>query len=305
MKTLNLSVFVVMIFFSAAALAQQSPSAAPSSSLNLDTAVKNPEFKETHEITDSKLRAQSGSLSKYSLRFDLTYAGPAIGTPLAKDQPNPDNVLRQNATNLKGSIGARYRLSPTDSLSLTGGISAIHPFHGMERFDMNNPTLGYDKFHRFGSFQARNALSVSAETTPIFRQVGAAAALAYGSSLVYDFGTTGFSAGVDGLLYYRIYDREYQVSDRSATRYSVILSPLFKYNFSDRLSLGTSTNFVFWNPRARDNEWALLPQTVNQRLNLGYAITKDVYLAPFLNIYPSKVAWDTTTVNIQTIFSLM
>lgn len=262
-------------------------------------------YEDSREITDAKMRADLGSLSRFSVKFDLRYLGPAMGKPFERDLPNPDRMVRVNATSLKGSISGRYRLDSNSSLFLGGGLNALHPFHGMSRMDVNTPQFGYDMFHRLGEAQMRNAFSASVETVPTYLDVGMAGGLNYVGSLVRNLGTSGFAVGTDMMFFYKVYSREYRPTDRSVPRYTTILSPVLKYNFSDSLSVGTNVDFAFWNPRSRDSETVLLPQTVTQKLSLGYAFTKSVYVSPYLNFYPGKMATDTTTVNVATVFSLL
>lgn len=297
-----LSQLFLVVFLSAGiALAQTTDS----NTLKTDLQPKNKKFEDTREITDPKMRADLGSLSRYSFKFDLTYNGPAMGKPFEKDLPNPDNMVRVNATSLKGNISGRYRLDSNSSLFLGGGLNALYPFHGMERLDVNTPQIGYDMFHRVGPAQMRNAFGVSFETVPTYQAVGVAGGLNYVGSLLFDMGTSGFTGGTDMMLFYKVYNRDYQPSDRNVPRYTTILAPSLKYNFSDRMNVGTNLNISFWNPRARENTTALLPQTVTQKLSFGYAFTKTVFVSPYLNFYPGKLATDTTTVNVSTVFSLM
>lgn len=270
------------------------------------TVLKNKKFEDTREITDTKMRADLGSLSRYSFKFDLSYYGPAMGTPWEKNLPNPDGVVRDSTTKIKGNISARYRLDSNSSLFLASGLSTLYPLHGVGRTDVNTPQVGYDMFHRLGDVQMRNALSVSAVTVPTYQAVGMAAGLNYVGSLIFEFGTSGFFAGTDLLFFYNIFNREYNpTTDRGTPRYTGIFSPSLKYNFSDRWNVNTNLGFAFWNPRSLENEWALWPQAVTQKLAVGYAFTKAVYVSPYLNFYPGKIATDTTTMNISTVFSVL
>lgn len=297
----------LILFLTATMAAAQSTASMPTEhgTIKSEIQLKNKKFEDTREITDPKMRADLGSLSRYSFKFDLTYNGPAMGKPFEKDLPNPDNMVRVNATSLKGNISGRYRLDSNSSMFLGGGLNALYPFHGMERLDVNTPQIGYDMFHRLGGAQMRNAFGVSFETVPTYQAVGIAGGLNYVGSLLFDLGTSGFAAGTDMMLFYKVYNRDYQLSDRNVPRYTTVIAPSLKYNFSDRMNVGTHLSFAFWNPRARSNETVLLPQTVTQKLSFGYAFTKTVFVSPYLNFYPGKLAMDTSTVNISTVFSLM
>jgi hypothetical protein len=268
-------------------------------------ALKNKTFEDTHEITDAKMRADAGSLSKYSLKTDLTYLGAALADPTAKNQPNPDNMARPTATTLGGSISARIRTTPETAVSLGAGLSALNPFHGNGRWDLKNPALGFDSAHRDGEYQVRLAPSLAVETVPEFLDRGSVGGFGFVASLVRDIGTSGFAGGIDGIFFYRVFNRDFQEQDGRIGRDVFIISPTLKYNFSDRMNIATSLQKAMWNPRSSRNEWALWPQSLNQRLSLGYAFTKDVYFSPFINFYPEKLAMDTTTLSFSGIFSVM
>lgn len=267
--------------------------------------LKNKKFEDTLEITDSKMRADLGSMSRYSFKFDMSYFGPAVGKPFEKDLPNPDHMVRVNATNLRGSISGRYRLDSNSALFVAGGLSALYPFHGMSQFNVNTPTFGYDMFHRLGEAQVRNAFGASVETVPTYLAVGVSGGLNYIGSVLFDLGASGFATGMDLMFFYKLYNREYRAIDGFVQRYTGILAPSLKYNFSDRWSMSTNVGFAFWNPRFIKNETALWPQTITQKLGVGYAFSKAVYVSPYLNFYPAKVAMDTSTINISTVFSIL
>lgn len=265
----------------------------------------NKKFEEDKNITDSKIKADAGSLSRYSLKFALSYFGPPVGDLSNKKQPNPDGAIGPNDTALQGAISARYRLSKESAISIGTGMGARTPFHGSEQTDIKNPFIGIDRTGRLGDLQMRNQISFEYATYPEYREVGQWGTLDYKGSLVYNFGTTKWAAGVDTSINYFMYEREYIAKDRSAGRYTVAFYPEVKYNWSDKLNLYSSVAIKFANPRARDNEWDMLNKKLTQRVGLGYAVSRDIYLAPNLNFYPENARLDSTTFNFTTIFSIL
>ncbi len=270
----------------------------------LRSELKNKIFQENTEITDAKLKADSGSLSRYSLKFNVTYSGPTLTDLSEKDQPNPDGSIGSFQTALGGNMGARYRINSKSTFGVSTGLKAIHPFHGAERIDLSNPSLTYDYSARVANVQMKNSPGFVLRTVPDFTKVGQYGMLLDNHSLVYDLGFSGFSIGTDMAVGVFLYNREYQVSDGKSARYSFEFNPNLKYNFSDKLSLITSSNISLWNPRGRSDQYALLNKAVNQKLGLGYAYQRDVYLNPFLTFYPQHLAWSGITLNMTTIFSV-
>jgi len=296
--------------FSVAAFAQSSSVSTATTTTNenrtsLSDLTANKKFEENNDITDAKIKADAGSLSRYSLKFNLSYYGPTLGELDAKDQPNPDGGVGTYDTSLGGSLGGRLRLDRQTTISFGTGLKIIHPLHGAERTDLNNPYASYDLTTKLGGVQMRNSWGVSYITIPNYTAVGEYGGLSYDLSLNYDLGASGFAISFDSSVGYYLYKREYIASDKKASRSSLSFYPGLKYNFTDKLNVNTSTSISYLNLRSTSNELQMINRTVSQRLGLGYAYTRDVYVAPYLNMYPDHLAWDTTTINISTSFSVL
>jgi hypothetical protein len=275
-----------------------------STSTVIKTETVNKQFNENQDITDAKLKADGGSLSRYSLKFNLTYAGGVLSNLSEKDQPNPDGTLGSFQTSLGGSMGARYRIDSKSTVGISTGVKMIHPFHGAERTDLTNPSLTYDRSFRAGSVQMKNTPGFVYRTVPEFTRAGQYGMIYDNHSMVYDIGKSGFSIGVDMALGAYMYSRDYEKTDGKAGRYTFEFNPNLKYNFNDKTAMVTQTQISWWNPRARDDQFALLNRTVTQKLGLGHAVTRDIYLNPYLNFYPQHLAWSGVTLNMTTIFSV-
>lgn len=280
-------------------------------STSASSILSNKKFEEDKDITDAKLRADSGSLSRYSLKFNLSYYGPTLNDFSVQDQPNPDGSIGTYETAIAGSFSGRYRIDPSHSISVGTGIKAIHPFGDMDRFDLSNPFMSYDIMNRFGNLQMRNSPGISAITIPNYTKVGEYGSASYDMSMIYNLGVSRWAVGTDFNIGYYLYSRDYRPGsvkaggDGAASAYSVSLSPMVKYNFTDKFSMNTSLGFSWLNPRSRDNLSVLLNRTITERLGMGYAFTRDIYFAPYLNFYPNRLAMDTTTINVSTIFSIL
>lgn len=275
------------------------------SAVKVGDVIKNEKFEEDKDITDARLKADSGSLSRYSMKFSLSYFGPPVGDLSNKNQPNPDGSVGVFSTSLSGSISGRYRIDSKSAIGLGTGISALTPFHGVERTDVKTPFVSYDRSTRVGEVQMRNSYGVSVTTVPNFRDIGQYASLSYDNSLIYNIGSSGFAAGMDSVLGVFLYERDYVKKDGKASRYMLGFYPQVKYNFSDKVNVYTSVAMGFWNPRSRENEADLLNRTLSGRLGMGMAFSRGIYFAPYLNFYPENLRADTTTVSFSTIFSML
>ncbi len=288
-----------------------SSSTSESSSLVLPKSLENRQFEEASEITDSKIRAESGSRSRYSAKFNLSYFGPTLNDASTKSQPNPDNSNAPKSTALGGSVSTRFRLDKSSSLGFGTGVKAVTPNYGFNRFDVNNPYLNYDYTQKIGSAQIRNALGVSAITIPEYKNIGETAALNLDQSIAYQIAASPFFVTLDTSLSYYLYNRGYNPGptkkggDGKAQRYSFQALPGLKYRMSDSLSLSTSVAIGTYNPRSHESSLILWRSSVTQRVAMGWAITRDVYIQPYFDLYPQALAIDTTTVNITTVFSIL
>lgn len=262
-------------------------------------------FLENSEITDAKLRADAGSLSQYSLRFNLMYMGPPATNLSALNQPNPDGVVAPTATAITGTIGVRYRLDNASSVSFHAGLSDLYPFHAEQKLDVSNPGISYDQSFNLAGVQILSAPGVSLVTQDVYRSKGGWLGLRYAISAVYSLGKTGFAAGSEALLGYYLFNREVQRADGKIRDLNLILSPFLKYNVSDRFNVNTALGFTLYHLRTSARITDIASRAVTQKLGVGYAFTRDVYVSPYLTFYPSKPRLDTTTVNMSTSFSVL
>ncbi|HWU42531.1 MAG TPA: hypothetical protein VN132_03800 [Bdellovibrio sp.] len=270
--------------------------------------VFNKKFEEDQNITDAKLKADAGSLERYSIKFNLSYAGPPVGDLDNKMQPNPDGSAGTYETSLGGSISARYRISTSTALSLGTGVSALTPVQGVKRYDVKNPFVSYDMSNRFWDTQMRNAFGATLVTNPDWKVQGETSGLTYDNYWLYNIGTSGWGIELDTSFAYWIYDRganPKNVKEMKSGMYTVNLYPQVKYNFSDKFSANTSLNMPFVSPRGSNDRTILWNRTLSQRVGVGYAFTRDIYFSPYLNFYPKSAELDSTTINFSTTFSIL
>jgi hypothetical protein len=275
------------------------------STLKVGDVLKNKKFEDDKDITDSKLKADSGSLSRYSLKFAFSYYGPPIGDLSNEKQPNPDGSIGNTDTAVGGSVSFRYRLDPKSAISAGTGINVLTPVQGSKRTDVKQPFVSYDRNSRLGDVQLRNSYGVAAVTTPEYQAVGEYAGLSYDNSFIYNFGSSGFAAGVDSSLNYYLFNRGYEKADRNAQQYTLGFYPQVKYNITDKTNVYTSLALGFQNLRSSDEEFQLLNKTLSARLGMGMAFTRDIYFAPYLNFYPKDLKTESTTISFATVFSIL
>lgn len=268
-------------------------------------------FEDSNTLTDPKLRADAGSLSSLSIRASLSYLGPTLGDLSSPEQPNPDGTVGNYSQAMKGSVSLRYRLSPDSTISAGTGISLIKPFHGWDRTDVNNPFFRYDFSNRFGNLQMRNSPGLTVSTVPNYTAIGQFGGVSWDNSLVYNIGDTKLAISFDTTFDYWIFTRAHRPGstkkggDGRASQYSISWYPGLKYNFTDKFNLNGSAGFSLFNPREVFDDTTLWNRTATLRLGVGYALTRDIYLAPYLQGFVTRPSLEMTTVNFSGVLSVL
>jgi hypothetical protein len=154
----------------------------------------------------------------------------------------------------------------------------------------------------------RNILSASGVTTPEYVASGEYATSTYEIDTVEDLGTTRFSVGFDSKIDYFFYNRPFDPkakSDRGAAQDYLSFYPNLKYRVTEKMNLNTSLAIMFYNPRQLTDHYALWNRTLTQRIGLGYSFARDIYLSPYITVYPNNLRTENTTFNLAAAFSVL
>ena len=279
---------------------------APSTKIDLENSKggSTKKFKEVKGITDAELRAQAGSRSRYSLNASLSYLGAPLEDAFGEDLPNPDNSLGDHKTVLSGSMAARYRLDKSASLGFGTGINVLTPFHGAERVDVRDPYLSHTKLYRLGYFQALTDIKATYITNPRYVDVGEFAGLSLYQSQKINLEGGRWSVGFAFAFSAYAYNRSYDSKDGNASNYNASLHPKVTYKIADNLALKSSLSLGVRSAR-KYGDWGTVDEkTLTQKLGLGYAYTKDIFLNPYLYLYPAEFTWAETSLSFNAIFSV-
>lgn len=296
-------------FSSLAAMADS----AGTSATSLRNVIQNKKFSEDKRITDMELRAQAGSLSRYSMKFDMSYYGPPVGNLSDARVPNPDNRPFDDRTNLAGYVGLRYRLNPNAAVSASTGLKWFTPVQavsgekvekgpGAKEFDLTNPQVSFDRTYPAGPFQLRSSVKSSLITAKYYLDRGQYASLGFSQGAKYSVNrfTMGMVADVD----FYGFNREYRRGDGRVSNYYISFIPSLEYRLTDRLNLRTSVGYSLSNMRLKGSWWLWEPIQPTARAGLGWAITREIYFNPYLNFFWERPAWTTTSLSFSTVFSI-
>ena len=257
------------------------------------------------QITDAHIRAEAGSMSRYSAKLSFSYYGPPAGDLSNEKQPNPDGTIGNYNTAIGGSVGVRYRIDPTRTISFGTGLNVITPFQQLKRVDVRTPYVSFDKTYRLAAWQMRHSLGGSVVTTPEYLAVGEYGSLTYDGSLYRDIGHSRFSVGLDTSLGYFLFKRNYRAADSMAPRYNWGFFPTLKFRANDHFGIYSSIATNFYNPHATNDETVWQHRTISQRLGFEYSINRDIYIAPYFNFFPQELSINSTTINLNTVISIL
>lgn len=273
-------------------------------------------------ITNKKLRAESGSTSRYSIATEIDYNGGAINRPLSKDRPNIAEAAEQSSySGIEGTISAKWNVSKVDSLFLGFGVRAVTPFSAKvpegagERFNAADPSLIYQRISRILQLQSIFNAGPTLDTAKDIRATGTVGNMMVQETLAYDFRGSRFTIGGDMNLIYRFFNKGVselcQVSSDNApcgsyqSDYSMGLNPFLEYEINDDVSFRTVLGlFMFDHERAESNLWTMSRNQVFQSLGVGISLMRDFYVFPNIQFLPGDIRLDRTNVAITSFFNL-
>ena len=294
------------------ALAEEAVMAPNTSSVKTsDVQKKDEQFKDIdQEITNAKLRAESGSKSKWSVKTDITVNGGSLNKPFDAKRPNYAGAAgTDRSTSIAGTIAGAYRLTEKDSLRLGTGIFMATPFQsapedisnsrGAHKTDVSNPYLEYSRSFRVGQVQNIFDMSYTKYTqvgyVEGYQMVGSADV---NHTFMLDMKGSNWSPGInidantttykDGAL---ASDTRFNAED-GRSDYELAAYPLVEYAFNDRYSFRTVFRFLTYDHYRSDAGASFLRQVYTQSVGLGIAVTRDIYLYPNVQFAPEKIARD-------------
>jgi len=243
------------------------------------------------EITNAKLRAESGSKSKFSLSFTGSYNGSSLEKPFDKDRPNITNDPIAPRVYMGGSFGGRYRMDKNQSLSLGIGYSVQRPFQEAKYGDVSNPYLSYSYVGKLGGVQNVADASLSVTTNNDQLDAGSIGSVGVSNTMMYDFGGSRASVGlaVEGSYEFFGKDKDTVVTLKNQPPrragnyqddYSFAAYPLVEYALSDSIQLRTVFRPWIFSHNVDDEGFTLYKRPWTQSFGIGFAAARDIYLYP-------------------------
>lgn len=262
-------------------------------------------------ITNRRLRADSGSLSKWSGAMFFNYQGGSVADPLKPERPNITNGKDAlTLQNLTGELGIRYRLTSLDSITASTGFFMTTPFHSSidtdnaaleKSFDENSqelnvadPFLKYVHLDRVWTLQSVTTLKPLLITNNQQKELGYKASYFISQVFMKDAGR-GFSYG--GAFQGTWYDfSEYN----SRTSRNVIgFYPAAEYVLNDTFNLRTVFGWQVYEQYRTQENGTWTKRKVYQSVGVGISLSRDVFLYPNIQYIPSDIRSDRTNIAIS------
>lgn len=283
-------------------------------------------------ITNKKLRAETGSLSKWSISTSLRYQGGSVEKPGSAVRPN---ILGSKGTpalsRIMGDVGVKYRTSKLTSLTLGVGLVMTTPFQEKadtkgynpkagaaiqrqfarndDKLEANDPSLAFTKLTKLGSVQSVTSVIGTSYTTQVYRDLGYAAGLTLQQIFAYDIGTSGLTLGANFQVSANAFDKGKNTFSAAAggpagyerADYSLGFYPFMEYTINDKFSLRTISGLYLYEHTDMDsNFWRLNKNTIYQSVGVGISVTRDIYLYPNVQFLPENIRADMTNIGLNT-----
>jgi len=254
------------------------------------------------DVTNPRLRAVSGSKSKWSMTFGLTYNGGALNNPFGLKRPdiygNPEN---ETLTSFGGSISGRYRLNKKNSFTLGFGFGYLAPFRddgdsNRDQLNVSNPGVGYNRVEKLGMFQLVSSLDYVFGTSVVFKEQNLQGFLSLGITVLTNFNESRFNLGL-AFSYTPFFYKDDPVPFDTRTTYSIGFYPFFEFEFTKVWYFRTVLGFLNYEHVRSDIDGSPFSMTTAPHyisVGIGIAITRDIYLYPNVQFLPKDFSVDNT-----------
>lgn len=264
-------------------------------------------------ITNRRLRATEGSLSKWSISTFWNYQGGSLNDPTEPERPNIVNGGNVQALqSLSGEVGVKYRLTKLDSLTASTGLFMTTPFHSeiddnspvkasydqsARRLNVQDPFLKYAHLDKIWGIQSITSVQGKVITNNQLSQRRFRSELTLNQNMMKDVEGTGFSYGAALIGYF--YDFRDSVNRDNLTERLVGIYPQAEYVINDMFNVRTVYGWqVYENVRGQPSD-TYTKRKVYQSVGLGISVTRDLFLYPNIQFIPSNIRNDITNIALQ------
>ncbi|MCB0407185.1 MAG: hypothetical protein KDD34_03210 [Bdellovibrionales bacterium] len=270
------------------------------SSLKMEDLQQGPSNK-VIEVSNSKVKAMTGSESKFSLQGEFNYSGASIKKPFGNERPNPEHNLVAPETELEGNLGVAYRINRSTTLGVGSGLTFVAPTNeGLNKAEVTTPYMKLAKTYKaFGAEQVTTAKF--RYYTGRDRDVGRDTAYSLLHYLAYQVGQSRWTVGADlGATYWT------HLSDakKGDYEYGWGATPFVEYKINDRFALTNSITFggTHYQGTRADK---LRSDQIYGDLGVNISLMEGVVVTPQIEYYTADLKPETSTVGVAAIISLL
>ncbi len=253
------------------------------------------------EVTDPKLRAKSGSKSRWSGTLSLNYNGGSLEDPFSEERPNVADESNPIPVYVAGNVGIRYRANKNESFYLATGLTMPLAGTNENNLEATNPFLSYNDTFAYDDVQMSSSIMATIYTQEYAREYGSVASLYYDLTSLNQISDSRFYGGVSFSPYFNIYDKD----SFGQMDYGLALSPTLQYRWNDWLNFYTTLSPFSYNHIRDEDMTDLRRSPTTQSVGAGMAVTRNVYLSPSFFFQPSNISADTTAFNISAHINLL
>lgn len=278
-------------------------------------------------ITNKKLRADTGSKSKWSVKTAINYSGSTLEKPLAKERPNITlGTQNTNFATLGGTISVKRNLSARNSLQFGGGVRWLTPMESkapvagnkqLDKMDIADPSVTFQRLGKIGAVQSVTIISPTWVTRSDKRAWGHQTSTDLQQIFAYELGKSGVTLGGLFVLSGRTFDKSkdgvYGLNNKgqqilfgaNQADYGVGAYPFLEYQITDKIGLRTISGlYVYEHSVMEPRALTFAKNTIYQSVGVGISITRDIYLYPNIQFIPEDIRADRTNVALNTSINL-
>ncbi|MCK6599971.1 MAG: hypothetical protein L6Q37_16520, partial [Bdellovibrionaceae bacterium] len=197
---------VILCGISSLALAQENTSS-QSKMKATDLGVKTQELKDIdEEITNARLRASTGSKSKFSIQTEFGYSGGSVGSPIGKTRPKLDaGPIVPDYTAAYGSISGKYRINERNNINLGSGIGLTTPGFEGQRSELQDPYLSFSHLIAINGYQNVLLAQITAHSSKSNLDAKNEYGIDFTHTILTNIGKSKWQAGLSTALSYEGY----------------------------------------------------------------------------------------------------
>ena len=167
---------------------------------------KKDEEKEV-KVDNASLKASLGSQSLWSFNSSLGYSGASLRKPFGIERPDPNGDGGELSTAFSGSLGGRYRLNKTQSITFGASfVLFVDPMmESTKKLSFSRPSVEFNDLRRFGKVIYSQYVYIAKYTDQDTLDMGYFGDFGYGATVLRKVEGTNFTLGLSFSGYIEVF----------------------------------------------------------------------------------------------------